>query len=231
MSDKNFVFFDLDDTLVDFRANVKETLFELYSQYDLASKGVESRSVFFERYDLLNRQMWAEYRNGALTQEALRNQRFTRVLEEFQISDQPLAQHLSVVYLEQVSEKRNLHDGALRVLEILVEKYELHIITNGFRDVQHKKISNASLNSFFKEIITSEDSGFLKPHPAMFQFALSQANASPEKSVYIGDSLEVDVKGASNAGIDSIYFNNRNEPHEGEPDYEISKLSDLLSIL
>jgi len=201
MRDINHVFFDLDDTLLDFRANVKQTLYELYDQYELGSLGISSHAEFFKKYDHLNRQMWTEYRNGQLSQSALRNKRFVRVFKEFKILDEELAQEMSIIYLEQVSEKSNLNDGVYEVLDTLVEKYQLHIITNGFRDVQQKKLINASLKGYFKQVITSEDSGFLKPNPEMFYYALTLANAVPEESVYIGDSLEVDIKGAGNAGI------------------------------
>ena len=93
------------------------------------------------------------------------------------------------------------------MLKYLSKKYKLHIITNGFHEVQHIKLQHAGLTSYFNEIITSEQMGVKKPNPKIFNYALQKANTSAEESIMIGDDLEVDVLGAEKVGIQGVFFN------------------------
>jgi putative hydrolase of the HAD superfamily len=118
--------------------------------------------------------------------------------------------HLSVAYIDYLTTFNHLFEGALDILNYLRDKYELHIITNGFDEAQERKMHNSNIRNYFKTITNSEMVGVKKPNPRIFNFALDSANANPDESVMIGDSLEADIEGAHNIGMETIYFDYRN---------------------
>jgi len=123
-------------------------------------------------------------------------------------------------------ENNHLFDGAIEVLEYLEKKYKLHIITNGFAEVQQKKIKNSNIAGFFKTITNSEMAGVKKPNPTIFEHALNLAQAKKENSVMIGDCLDADVQGALNAGLDAIFFNDK----KIKVGQEIKQITHLLEL-
>jgi putative hydrolase of the HAD superfamily len=127
--------------------------------------------------------------------------------------------------------KAHLFPGALEILKYLSDKYTLHIITNGFKEVQHLKISNSGLKHFFTHIHISEEIGFKKPDPEIFNYAVRMAKVAPEECIMIGDNLETDIAGAENAGIVPVYFNPNSEISERKITHEIRHLDELRSIL
>jgi putative hydrolase of the HAD superfamily len=142
-----------------------------------------------------------------VTKIHLRNARFERTLNHFSISDNALVEQLSDGYVELSPKQKVLHENAVQTLEELKnDGYEMHIITNGFKEVQYTKLKVSGLRSFFKEVICSEEIGKNKPSPQIFQYALSKARAKPIESVMIGDDLEADIIGALNAGMHAIHF-------------------------
>ena len=137
---------------------------------------------------------------------------------------------LAIEYITYLSQYNALFEGAIEVLEYLQVKYELHIITNGFEEVQFKKLKNSNLLPFFSQIITSEKVGVKKPNPKIFQYALNISNAKPNESFMIGDNLEADILGAKNAGMHTIFckFNGEESPKEM---LSVSKLEQIKSYL
>ena len=226
-----YIFFDLDHTLWDFDKNSLETLQELY--VEVISKKVRNCSFenFFRLYKEKNEAGWKQYREGKVTMEILRVSRFHDTLMNFGVDDHYLANALAIEYLKRSPEKRNLLPFATEVLEYLYQKYPLFIITNGFQQVQLTKLKNSGIERYFKEIITSEKANSLKPSADIFKYALNKAGAVPEESIFIGDSLEVDVIGAKNAGWHQVYFNPKMLIHDEVVTHEISCLSELKSIL
>ncbi len=225
------LFFDLDKTLWDFKRNSEETLLELFDNYQLKNIGVEDSKKFIDVYTEINEKQWADYRAGRVNKEKMRAERFIKTFDVFQVSNDSLAQQLSDDYLEQCPEKTYLFPQTVEVLDYLSGKYLLHIITNGFEEVQHRKMNNCDITKYFTEIITSEKSGFLKPNPQIFFHALETTGAVEEESIMIGDSLEVDILGAREAGIDQIYFNPDRIEHSEKVTFEIHHLSALTNIL
>jgi putative hydrolase of the HAD superfamily len=100
-----------------------------------------------------------------------------------------------------------LFEGAHEILDYLQPNYQMHIITNGFNEVQYQKMDKSNLSNYFEKIITSEDAGVKKPNPIIFEYALSQAKATPNESIMIGDNWEADIMGAKSAGFDVIFCN------------------------
>jgi len=225
------VFFDLDRTLWDFEINSHETLIELIDKYKLVEKGINSSNTFIEEYYKINDQLWEEYRQGTINQETLRFERFNRALLKYEITDLELIKNIGNDYVYLSPLKTNLVPHTIEILDYLKSKYDLHIITNGFEEVQHIKLSNSGISNYFSEIITSERAGFKKPDKRIFDYSLSATNSTREKSIMIGDCINADILGAKNAGIHQIYFNPNDNSHQEEITHEINSLIELKKIL
>lgn len=231
MKDYKHIFFDLDRTLWDFEANSHETLSELLLKHKLLEKGVESASDFITEYLIINEQLWDEYRNGSIDKNTLRYDRFYRTLLKFEIDDRSLSQDIGNDYVALSPLKTGLFPDTIEVLNYLSDKYNLHIITNGFEEVQHVKIKNCGIEKYFDQVITSERAGFKKPDVRIFEYSLQTANTSATNSLMIGDSLEADIIGARNAGIHQVFFNPEKESHSEKVTFEICGLKELLNFL
>ncbi len=225
------LFFDLDHTLWDFDANSRLTLEELYHSMDLASAGVHDFDLFHSSYLVHNDRLWARYRNGYIKVDELRWKRMWHTLLEFRIGDERLAKEMGVKFLELLPSRNSLFPGTIDLLNYLREKnYQLSIITNGFEVTQHAKLRNSKIDHYFKEVITSEGSNSLKPKKEIFDYAFLRTGADPSTSIMIGDGPDVDVLGAINAGIDSVFVNHINANAAIKATYEVKHLDELKLI-
>lgn len=200
------IFFDLDHTLWDFDKNSEMAFDRIFK-----SKYQEIITQdFIKQYIPINQECWRLYQNDKITHQELRYNRlkFSFDALNYVISEENIME-ISNDYIEFLTDNNHLFDGAIEVLEYLKPKYKLHIITNGFAQVQEKKINNASLGGYFTTITNSELAGVKKPNSIIFDYALKIANTSRENSIMIGDDFEADVNGALNAGIDAIFFNEK----------------------
>ncbi|WP_264525357.1 MULTISPECIES: YjjG family noncanonical pyrimidine nucleotidase [unclassified Flavobacterium] len=200
------VFFDLDHTLWDFDKNSEMAFDRIFK-----SKYPEIQTQdFIEKYAPINQQCWKLYQNDKITHLELRYNRlkFSFDALNYVISDESINE-IANDYIEFLTDNNHLFEGAIEVLEYLKPKYRLHIITNGFANVQDKKINNAALSGYFETITNSELAGVKKPNSIIFDYAINIAKASKESSVMIGDCLDADVNGALNAGLDAIFFNEK----------------------
>jgi len=198
------IFFDLDHTLWDFEANSDIAFQTIFKKYNV---GIDLQK-FLNYYRDINQNYWELYRNDKISKEELRIGRlkdtFVKIKQKF---DNELLHNLSIEYIEVLPNNNKLFEGTHEILEHLYPKYRLHIITNGFNEVQYKKLDNSGLSKYFDKIITSEDAGVKKPNPKIFKYALDLAEATSKESMMIGDNWEADVMGAINNGMDAIYFN------------------------
>lgn len=233
LSDKKYkhIFFDLDMTLWDFETNAHEAYKDIYAKFKLNDHGIESIETFLKSYFVHNDMLWEQYRNGEIEKEVLRARRFELTLLDFGINDPALAESIGMEYITISPQKTNLFPNAHNVLEYLREKYPLHIITNGFEEVQFTKLKNSRLSDYFIHVITSEDAGCKKPDPGIFRYALQKAGAKAEDSLMIGDDPDVDVKGAEDAGMDGVFFNPKGLAVNGNVKYQIKNLIELKSWL
>lgn len=225
------IFFDLDHTLWDFDRNSRETLEELFEIYSLKNFGLDAFEDFLATYRQVNDMKWDEYRKGIITKEQLRATRFYDTLLRFEIDRPELATDIDREYIRRSPQKTHLFPHAIEVLGYLAEKYHLHIITNGFTEVQDIKMTNSGLTPFFKQKITSEMAGVNKPDPKIFHFALKLAQAKQNNSIMVGDNLQTDIIGARRAGLDQIFFNTHRQSHGEKVTFEIEHLNQLRSIL
>ncbi len=225
------VFFDLDRTLWDFESNSRATLEELFSEFDLEQKLGVSSNDFIHEYKRINEIFWEEYRNGVIDKKDLRHGRFEAALKYFNHADTRLAAQIGELYIDRSPRKTGLIDGSIEVLEYLKPKYSLHIITNGFDEVQHIKMKSSGLDGYFQEHITSELAGAKKPSRVIFDHAAALANSTANNSVMIGDHFEADIEGALNVGWKAIYFE-PDRPKKGGTDYiHIHRLIELKDLL
>ena len=226
------LFFDLDHTLWDFDANARATLQQLHIDLDLVSKGIHDFDMFYQNYLVHNEKLWARYRNGYIKQEELRLKRMWLTLLDFKIADEALARQLNELFLQLLPGRTILFPDTKEVLQYLLDKgYRLHLITNGFEETQHSKLKYSGLAPYFEEVITSEGSNSLKPQKEIFDYALEKAGARVQESIMIGDSLEIDVAGAMNAGMDAIHVNFTGSVSEGvKATYVVTALKQLEEI-
>lgn len=226
------LFFDLDHTLWDFETNAHETLHQLYHDYELGRYGTFSFEQFSGRYSEVNHALWRMYQANKVTQQQLREMRFVRTLTRLGVAEANIPGDISARFTEILPQKSAVFPHTHEVLQYLQGKgYVLHLITNGFEDVQHIKLASSGLTDYFTEIITSEASGCLKPDPRMFAHALGRAGATAAESLMVGDNLECDVLGAYNSGIDQVYFNPDRRRHFAQTTYEIANLDELRGFL
>ena len=197
------VFFDLDHTLWDFDKNSGLTFEKIFKLNNLDIK----LDDFLTVYEPINFQYWKLYREEKVTKPALRYGRLKDAFDEIKVKvEDELIHHLSEAYIEHLTSFNHLFEGTFDILNYLEGKYKLHIITNGFEEAQEKKMSSSNIRHYFKTITNSEMVGVNKPNPKIFNFALDQAKATPSNSVMIGDSVEADIEGAHNIGMDTIHF-------------------------
>lgn len=226
------LFFDLDHTLWDFEKNSQEAMVEIYAELKLKEALGTDFIDFFSVYKEYNEQLWGFYKKGEVDRETVRNERFVKSFAHFNCNNEPLALKASELYVQISPYKTSLFAGAIEtLLQLQSERYCLHIITNGFNEVQFIKLKNSGLQSFFNTVTTSEMAGANKPSPGIFSHALRQAGALAEHSIMIGDSEEADISGANMMGIKSVLFDPYNLNPVSEANYRINTLNELLALL
>ena len=225
------VFFDLDRTLWDFDAAAEVAFERIYEKYNLKGLGIPSAHEFHKVYHPLNERLWELYRENKITKDELNRTRFLKPLEHYGIHDIALADHLSEDYVYWSPRIVRLVPGTMELLDYLKPKYHLHLITNGFQEVQHTKLSGSGMEPYFETLTVSEEVGVKKPNPEIFRYALQKAGATAEESLMIGDEMAVDIDGARAAGMDQILFNPSGQPVEGERTFEVSNLKEIMKIV
>ena len=223
--------FDLDKTIWDFDRNSKSTIREIYDMLRLKAEGIEDFEEFHRVYEGHNLKLWELYRKDLIGKEDLMIKRFADALTDFGVEATETAALMSIQYLKILPTRTGVFEGTQQTLEYLAARYSLHIITNGFSEVQFTKLEHADLRKFFQHIIISEDAGAKKPDKAMFEYALNTIGATAGECLMIGDDIEVDLLGAKEAGIDQVFFNPHRLAHEEELTFEVFGMEELRGIL
>jgi putative hydrolase of the HAD superfamily len=225
------LFFDLDRTLWDFEKSAVEAFEEIFEKYQLKKRGIQDPLTFHKVYSVHNRRLWDMYREGHLGKETLRWKRFYLTLLDFGIDDKLLSEKIGEEYLAISPRKVNLFPHAMETLDCLSKRYHLHLITNGFREVQTVKVSLSGMHRYFEKLITSEEAGVKKPDPRIFYYALEKTGALADESLMIGDDYPVDIEGARNVGMDQVFFDPENRSGENGSTYKIKDLKELCEFL
>jgi putative hydrolase of the HAD superfamily len=224
------IFFDLDRTLWDFDANSRAALTDVFRKHYL-DRYFESPEPFITSYHKHNELLWNQYRDGKIKKELLRSLRFELTLQEVQVNNPELSIAIGEDYLLLSTEKMILFPHTHEVLAYLSAKYPLYILTNGFAETQFSKMKKCDLSKYFQHVFTSETIGHNKPHPKIFQWAMSSVNGKKEECLMIGDDIEVDITGARRSGMDQVFFNPDQLITAEKATYEINSLLDLKKIL
>ncbi len=254
------IFFDLDHTLWDFEQNSKQTLFSLYQKYKLTDKIIENEAISFEdfliAFQTTTKFLWKQHHLGLVDKTKIRQLRFTLIFEELYkmtnkrlkksineeyVLDKNLYQNKYPTLLEELENEYqytcprqpNLLPFTLEMLTYLKSKnYQLHILTNGFEESQKLKLEYSGIAHFFKNITTSECTGFTKPNPIIFNHALAISNATPQNSIMIGDSFDADILGARSLGMKTIFYNPlKKTPQHSVASYDIACWREIEGIL
>jgi len=221
------VFFDLDHTLWDFDKNSMLAFRRVFKKHNI---NIEIED-FLNVYEPINLNYWKLFREEKVNKEQLRRGRLTDAFEAFKIKYTiPTIDLLAESYIDELPGDNHLFEGALDILEYLSKRYTLHIITNGFQEVQYIKLKKSGIHDFFKTITTSEEVGLKKPNPVIFIRALEKAKTTEHNSIMIGDSFEADIMGAEAVGMKTLFYNYRND--EVPDNYNVvKKLSEIKNHL
>ncbi|MDR1555945.1 MAG: YjjG family noncanonical pyrimidine nucleotidase [Tannerellaceae bacterium] len=226
------LFFDFDDTLWDTRTNNRECLRDIYADYRF-DRYYPSFEAFYHYYMPHNLELWRQYHKHEIDRQTLIVERFRHVLIPTGLSDAESALRLNHDFLERTTQKTILVPGVIDLLTYLRPSYKMYILSNGFREVQFKKLNHSGLASYFDRVILSEDAGIQKPHKGIFDFALKNTNSRRCEALMIGDSWETDITGAYQSEIDQLWFNPQNlSPSAGfTPTYTVGSLAGIKDIL
>jgi len=233
MSTKQYrhIFFDLDHTIWDFDKNAEETLQELYVIHGLDKIGLSSADVFIETYTRNNHSLWAQYHVGKITKDYLREARFKTTFLDLGVRPELIPVGFEDEYVKLCPTKTNLFPDAHEVLTYLKGKYIMHLISNGFKESTEIKIAGSNISHYFDQVIISEAVGVNKPDKAIFEHALNLAGAVIDESIMIGDSIEADIRGALNFGMDAVYFNPMHLTKPDDVPVQINNLKELMGLL
>lgn len=225
----NTIFFDLDHTLWDYDTNARETLYELYEDYQL-NRGFGSAEDFFQSYLIHNAKLWNLYNHGKINRDDIRERRFFQVISDAGLEDKKLAEQMSDQFMEVCPQKTAVLPGTYEILEHLQPKFRLGIITNGFSDTQAIKLDKTSLIGFFELVVTSESAKARKPSAEIFHAALSETDSKTEEVVMIGDNRATDIGGALAVGWKTIWYTHEAEP---APDncWKVQHLQEIAQVM
>lgn len=230
------LFFDFDDTLYDTYGNAVIALRETFEDFHL-ERYFSDPQIFYDAYWKANIDLWRHYSKNEITRDYLIVERFRRPLSEGEglEVDETLCLKMSDCFLEYCSSKPGVLEGAHELMDYLRQRgYSMHICSNGFHEIQYKKLAACGLSKYFETIILSEDAGVNKPSPLFFDYALQKSGAQRETTLMIGDNMQNDIQGALASGFDAMLFNRWNiDPAEGPlpPTYVVSNLKDIMKIL
>ncbi len=228
------LFIDFDDTLYDTRGNAIISLAELFEWADL-DRWFDDANEFYDAYWKANVELWTQYAKGEIERDYLIVERFRRPLSlRMPNPTKEYCLEISDKFLELCSCKPGLIDGARELVEYLKAKgYRLHICSNGFHEVQYKKLTACGLIDFFDTIVLSEDAGANKPSAQFYDYALKVSGAKRETTLMIGDNYEGDVLGAIASGIDAMLFRRWDKTFQPAPTvrYTVDTLPEITTIL
>ena len=227
------LFIDFDDTLYDTYGNSVISLCETYEAYHL-DRYFDAPQVFYDAYWAANIDLWTRYSKGEITRPYLIVERFRRPLsvgEGLDVTEQ-LCLEMSDRFLDFCSSKSGVVEGAHQLMDYLKRKgYRMHLCSNGFHEVQYKKLTACGLKDYFDTVVLSEDAGFNKPSKQFFDYAMKVSGAHKDTTIMIGDNLQTDIVGAHDAGFDTILFNRWGVAPSPVPTHTVATLREIMDIL
>jgi putative hydrolase of the HAD superfamily len=224
------LFFDLDNTLWDFKANARDAFYEIFDNLKLFDR-IPDFSRFLDVYEKHNEHLWSEYRKGKVKKDHMRIERISLTFNEMGIHDPDLAHLVGNLYIQGAPRKTNLFPLVHETLQYLKQKYTLYILTNGFAEVQIQKINNCGLQPYFTKLFMAEMVGYQKPDRRFFEYAIKSVHAHKNECLMVGDDPDADIMGARNAGIDQVFYNTGKKPCAIESTWNIDSIASLMNFL
>ena len=232
MTKYQHIFFDLDNTLWDFDKSSILAFEKIYEIFQLINYNIPSAAHFHHTYFEHNNRLWELYRQGKIDKEFLKDERFRLPLKDYGIINDNLAHDLGESYTDFAARMVALVPNTIEILSYLKEKnYNIHLITNGFLEVQSIKMQASGLDKYIDKTFVSEVVGYKKPDHRIFYHAMENVGANIENCVMIGDDLSVDILPAKEIGIHHIYFNRKQIPHNETLECEIRDLIEIKNLI
>lgn len=225
------IFFDLDNTLWDHDGNSEVVLSKMFSELEIHSKHKLSFEQWHPVFLEINERLWGDLRDGKISKQELRETRFVEPFVHLGVKDKQLGGIFDKQYLDRMKKMTGLVTGAVSLLSYLQSKYSIHVITNGFSEVSGSKVANSALRQFIETLTCADEVKVRKPHPKIFAHALQQAQARPEESVLVGDDWVADVVGATQNGMQAIFFNPHQKKHSMQGVPNVAQLLDIKELL
>lgn len=221
-----YLFFDLDDTIFDFKKAEKIAL-----RNTLIELNIDPTDKILSRYSEINVTQWKLLELGKLTRDEVKERRYQLLFDEFKLNSS--AKEATSIYEEKLKVGHYFIDGAEELLEKLYAKYSLYLVSNGATAVQNSRLDSSGIRKYFKDIFISQEIGCDKPSKLFFDICFSSIpNFNKDEAVIVGDSLSSDIQGGINAGIKTVWFNPKQEKTSIPiPDYEIKTLADLPDLI
>lgn len=220
------LFFDFDNTLIDFSAAEKVALPAIFEEY-----GVPFTDEVAEFYKILNGKLWKDLEKGLVTKEELFSRRFGETMEHF--GKKIDGRKMDEEYRDKLSDTIVYMDGAEEVIEQLSKHFKIYIATNGMVKTQRQRLAATSFESYITRMFVSEETNYQKPQKQFFEYIWNNLNIEPSECLMIGDSYSADMMGGYYAGIDTCWYNPNMKEIQGdhEPTYTISSLYQLVDLL
>lgn len=230
MKNIKHLFFDLDHTLWDFDKNSAETLAFLFDKYRFNQLHQMDMELFIAQYHQVNRDLWELFNHNKINKHQLREQRIQQTFNNLGVEIQHIPATFNEEYISICPQKGNLFPHTIEILAHFSESHQLHILSNGFADIQAIKIASSGLAPYFKTIFTADTIGAKKPNRAFYNHVLHHLKTIAPHCLMVGDTLDADVIGAMNVGIKAVYFNPYQTTHNAKVDFEIQSLLALKDI-
>jgi HAD superfamily hydrolase (TIGR01549 family) len=244
------IYFDLDDTLCGYWAASSKALLEAFETHKPGNYTPDEMiehwaAAFREFIPEIKTEKWypAYLANGEVT----RTEQMRRALAHAGIPNDALASEISETYMRKRNAHLRLFPDVVEVLDVLVKKYPLGLITNGPADIQRMEIEQLGIGHYFKNFFIEGEVGFGKPELEVFRRAATAVNLPPEQLMFVGNSYAHDMAPAIVAGWTSVWVRKLTDippSQSGDhskleelpagkpaPDFEIQNLSELFEIL
>ena len=224
------VFIDLDNTVWAFDENSRDTFVEMYEKYHF-NRYFDSFDQFFRIYSEKNVQLWVDYGAGRITKDEFNGIRYAYPFRVVGAYDEALINRYTKDYMSRIALKEKLMPHTVEALDYLYNRYNLYVLSNGFRELQVQKLRSSGVEKYFKRVILSEDIGVHKPDSQIYSFALSATQSELRTSIMIGDAWNTDIQGAINIGMDYVFFNLQNNVPPVRPMHEIHDWNEIKKLL
>ena len=222
----NTIMFDVDDTILDFKKGEEQALRSLFSEI-----GAPQNSRIINEYRKINRMLWLNFEKGETDRDYIFRSRFTMLFRKYGIEVD--GDDMEQRYRRYLDMQHDQIEGAHDVLGYLHSKCHLYVVTNGVSSTQYRRLSDAKMDTYFEKIFVSDDIGYQKPMREFFETVTAQIpEYDPKKTLIVGDSLNADILGGMNMGMDTCWFNRFDEKASDiVPHYEINELSEIFEIV